>query len=101
VQDTMDKINKNKKDNALQKKTGVDRTLTMEGLFSFGKLVARLHMDPLKEELLFRGCNEDEVNGMNITDRKNKLKALEIIRTGGDATLKAFKPLSTAVFAAN
>jgi hypothetical protein len=84
VKDTLDKINKNKKHNALQKKAEVDRKLTMEGLFSFGKQVARLHMDSLKVELLSRSCNEEVVNGMNITDRKNKLKALELIRTGGD-----------------
>jgi hypothetical protein len=34
-------------------------------------------MDSLKVELLFRSCNEDEVNGMNTTDRKNKLKTLD------------------------
>jgi hypothetical protein len=106
VQDTMDKINKNKKDNALQKKVGVDRTYTMEGLFPFGKLVARLHMDALKVELLFRACSEEEVNGMTITQRKNKLKELELIRTADDAiekeaAYKSFKPLSTAIFAAN
>jgi hypothetical protein len=102
----MDKINKNKKDNALQKKVGVDRTHTMECLFPYEKLVIRLHMDALKVELLFRGCSEEEDNAMKKKERKNKLKELELIRVGDDAiekeaATKAFKPLSTTVFAAN
>jgi hypothetical protein len=102
VQDTLEKINKNRKENALQRKVGVDRTHTMVGIFPFGKLVARLHMDALKVELLFRACSEEEVNGMTITQRKNKLKELELLRVGDDekeAATKAFKPLSMAVFA--
>jgi 3-deoxy-D-manno-octulosonate 8-phosphate phosphatase KdsC-like HAD superfamily phosphatase len=63
-------------------------------------------MDALKVELLFRGCIEEEVNAMKKKERKNKLKELEILRVGDDAiekeaATKAFKPLSTAVFAAN
>jgi hypothetical protein len=105
-QTALAKLHKNKKENQLQKKTGVDRTHAMEGLFPYGKIVQALHFNALKEELLFRGCIEDEVDKMKVTDRKNKLKELEIKRVadnGGDASqkdaaTKAFKPLSNALF---
>jgi hypothetical protein len=103
-QTALNKLHKNKKENQLQKKTGVDRTHTMEGLFPYGKLVQALHFNALKEELLFRGCTEEAIDKMKVTDRKNKLKELETDRLK-DATqeektaaTKAFKPLSGAVF---
>jgi hypothetical protein len=102
-QDALAKVHKNKKENALQKKVGVDRTHTMEGLFPYGKLVRRLHHEALKVELVFRGCSEEQVNDLTITQRKNKLKELELHRTKDDAIEKeaanrAFKPLSGALF---
>lgn len=95
-----DKLHKNKKDNALQQKSGVDRTHSTEGLFPYGKLVKRLHFDALKVELLFRGCSEEELKDLTITQRKNKLRELEIARMDNNATVasKAFKPLSEALF---
>ena len=77
----------------------------MEGLFPYGKLVKKLHFDAPKTELLFRGCTADEVNNMTITQRKNKLKQLEIDRLNDDEVGKelasaAFKPLSAAQFPA-
>ena len=102
------KLNKNKKDNAMQQNnSGVDRTAAMHGLFPYGKLVMRLHMDALKTELLYRGCSDQEIKGWTITDRKKKIKELEIARVDNDedmakaAALKAFKPLSGAEFPAN
>jgi hypothetical protein len=98
------KLNTNRKENAMQQKTGVDRTHVMDGLFPYGKLVKKLHSDALKQELLFRLCTEEEVNGWNITQCKNKLKELETMRVGAEdatamaAATKAFKPLSGAVF---
>lgn len=105
-QDALAKVHRNKKENSLQKKIGVDRTHTMEGLFPYGKLNKRLHHDSLKIELLYRGLSEVEVNGFTIKQMKNKLKELELERTEGDAiengaANKAFKPLSTAQFLAN
>jgi hypothetical protein len=76
----LSKVNRNKKENALQQKTGVDQTHAVEGLFPYGKLVKKLHFDALKTELVFRGCTEDEVNNMAIKQRKEKLKALECER---------------------
>ena len=90
-----------------QNNSGVDRTAAMHGLFPYGKLVMRLHMDALKTELLYRGCSEQEIKGWNITDRKKKLKELEIARVDNDedmakaAALKAFKPLSGVHFQPN
>jgi hypothetical protein len=100
------KVNKNKKENALQQKTGVDRTHAVEGLFPYGKLVKKLHFDALKVELLFRGCTEEDINDLTITQRKNRLKELEIERLkdfDGDKSIgtKAFKPLSGASFPAS
>jgi hypothetical protein len=106
-QSVLGKVNKNKKENQLQKKTGVDQTHAMDGLFPYGKLFKELHLAPLKEELLYRGCSEDELNGLTIKPMKNKLKELEIKRIEDDndadgaakaAAHKAFKPLSGAVF---
>jgi hypothetical protein len=104
----LSKVNKNKKENALQQKTGVDRTHAVEGLFPYGKLVKKLHFDALKQELLFRGCSEQEVNDLTITQRKNKLKELEIERlkdwdhvaaaAAKEAATRAFRPLSGALF---
>jgi DNA-binding phage protein len=106
----LSKVNKNKKENALQQKTGVDRTHAVEGLFPYGKLVKRLHFDALKTELLFRGCSEQEVNDLTITQRKKKLKELECKRlkdwdhvasaAAKEAATRAFKPLSGALFPA-
>ena len=81
--------------------TGVDRTHVMDGLFPYGKLVKKLHLDASKVELVFRLCTEEEVNPWTIRQCKNKLKELEIKRVAdnsGDATEKeaankAFKPL--------
>ena len=78
----------------------------MEGLFPYGKLVQALHFGPIKVELLHRGCTEEDIDKMNITARKTKLKELEIKRVadnGGDAVAtaaatKAFKPFSGALF---
>jgi hypothetical protein len=102
------KVNKNKTENALQQKTGVDRTHTSQGLFPYGKLVKRLHFDALKVELLFRGCcSEEEINDLTITQRKNRLKELEIERledfdaAAKDMATRAFKPLSGALFPAS
>jgi hypothetical protein len=100
------KLYKNKKENIIQKKSGVDRTHAMDGLFPYGKLVKKLHFDALKEELLFRGCSEQEVNDWTITQHKTKLKELETKRVDNDevqevskaAALKAFKPLSGVHF---
>ena len=103
--DALEKLNNNKKDNAVQLKSGVDRTFAVEGLFPYGKLVKKLHFDALKVELMFRGCTEDEVKQLGITQMKNKLKELEIQRVADgnntkekETALKAFKPLSTALF---
>jgi hypothetical protein len=105
------KVNKNKKENALQQKTGVDRTHAVQGLFPYGKLVKKLHFDALKTELLFRGCSEQEINDLTITQRKNKLKELECARlrdwdhvasaAAKDAATRAFRPLSGALFPAS
>ena len=106
----------NKKDNALQKRRGVDTTLVMMGLIPYGKLTKRNgHHEDLMTELLFRGCNEDEVKSMGITARKTKLRELELQRVVSDETgdndetkkkneataQKAFKPLSAAAFNLN
>jgi hypothetical protein len=106
--------NINKKDNAIQKKRGVDNTLAMEGLIPYGKLTKRNgNNEDLVCELLFRGCSEEEVLPMGINARKTKLKELELERvaTAGDddattkknkaTAQKAFKPLSTAPFNLN
>ena len=105
--DTLEKLNNNKKDNAMQQKTGVDRTFAVEGLFPYGKLVKKLHFDAIKVELLFRGCSEDDIKDMTINQLKNKLKELEIQRVADgnntkekETALKAFKPLSSALFPA-
>ena len=72
-----------------------------------------MNHEDLLTELLFRGCNEDEVKLMGINARKTKLKDLEIIRVSttdeddetkkkASATAqKAFKPLSAALFNMN
>jgi hypothetical protein len=108
-QDALYKVHKNKKQNQLQKKTGVDRTHTMQGLFPYGKLVKKLHFDALKEELQFRGCTDEELHGLPITQLKTKLKELELARVDNDeedatakaAANKAFKPLSGVHFQPN
>jgi hypothetical protein len=108
--DTLNKLNKNKADNALQQRTGVDRTHATEGLFAYGKIVKKLHLDAIRIELVFRGCAQEEVNTWTITVCKTKLKELEIKRVEDDndadtankeASHKAFKPLSGAVFPAS
>jgi hypothetical protein len=106
--DTLNKLNKNKMVNATQQRNGVDRTHAIQGLFPYGKLVKKLHFDALKTELLFRGCSEDEVNDMDITRRKNKLKELECDRfkdwdnvasaAAKEMATRAFRPLSGAQF---
>jgi hypothetical protein len=62
-----------------------------------------LHFKALQEELLLRGCTDDELIGMTIRPMGNKLKALEIARvvcsSEKEAASKAFKPFSPAVFA--
>ena len=95
--------NNNKATNALQKKTGVDRTNVMRGLTAYGKLKKALHFEDLATELLFRGCTLEEIQPLNITARKKKLRDLEMIRLEGDddgikRAEKAFKSLSTAAF---
>jgi len=104
-QAAIDKGDTNKKANTLQQKGGVDRTNAMNGLIAYGKLVRRLHHDDLAVELQFRGCTVDEISTWSITERKAKLKALEIQRVDGadnkERAAKAFKPLSTAPFAAS
>jgi hypothetical protein len=105
-QDALAKVHKNKKENALQKKVGVDRTHAMEGLFPYGKLVKELHLDALKVELLHRGCTEEDIDKMKITARKAMLKEMECERLNDhlaseaekEAATKAFKPLSGALF---
>ena len=103
----MTKVNKNKEVNAKQRKTGVERTTAMDGMFPYGKLKIALHFDALKTELLYRGCSDQEIKGWTITDRKKKLKELEIARVDNDedmakaAALKAFKPLSGVHFQPN
>jgi hypothetical protein len=105
----LSKVNRNKKENALQQKTGVDRTHTVEGLFPYGKLVKKLHFDALNTELLYRGCTEEEINDLTITQRKNKLKEIECERLNDhlasvaerQAATKAFRPLSGALFPAS
>jgi hypothetical protein len=103
-QTVVDKGATNKKANAIQKKTGVDRTNQMEGLVSYGKVYRRLHMDDLEVELLHRGCTAEVVKAMTgIRERKDKLRQLEVARVkeqGGNIACaeKAFTPLSTAPF---
>ncbi|CAB9498339.1 unknown protein [Seminavis robusta] len=100
-------LHKNKKQNAKQKNTGVERTLKILGLFPFGKLVKKLHHDALRVELMHRGCTEEEVAGWGVTDRKNKLKALEKLRVKEDGkeavnnSKLGFKVLSSASFPDN
>jgi hypothetical protein len=70
--------------------------------------VKKLHFDALKVELMHRDkdLTEAEVKNMNITQRKTKLKELEIKRLDNDevdavakaAAQKAFEPLSEAQF---
>jgi hypothetical protein len=93
----LNKLNKNKRDNALQQKSGVDRTHAPEGLFPYGKLVKRLHFDALKIELLFRGCTEEDIKDWTITQRKNRLRELEMARTNSDGNSNsvALKRLSS------
>jgi hypothetical protein len=106
--DALKKLNKNKKENALQKATGVDTTNAMAGLFAYGNLVSKLHLDAIGTELLFRGCSEEAIAKLKIRERIKMLKDLELKRVvdnGGDdaqkaAALKAFEPLSEAVFPA-
>ena len=84
------------------------------GLIPYGKLTKRNgHHEDLMTELLYRGCNQEEVQLMGINARKMKLKELELERvasTGDDeeaktkntaTAQKAFKPLSTASFDLN
>jgi hypothetical protein len=103
IVDALEKANKNKQENAVQKKVGVDRTHAMLDMFAYGKLKKSLHHDMLKVELLFRGCSEEEVNKMSITQRKLKLKDMEVDRLKDDPirkdiATKAFLSLSGLQF---
>jgi hypothetical protein len=48
------KGNVNKKENQLQQKTGVDRTLDMLGFIAYGKMKKATHHEALKVELVHR-----------------------------------------------
>ena len=98
------KGNINKKDNVLQQKTGVDRTLNMLGFVAYGKMKKAVHHLPLLQELLHRGCNRNEAVIWTFTECKKRLKDMEILRLANSsaamksAANKGFQPLSTAVF---
>jgi hypothetical protein len=105
-QEALNKANKNKVENAMQKRTGVEQTAAVAGIVRYGNLRVH-HLDAIKVELLARGCTEEEVSAMkNLTAFKNKLKEMELARVidnGGDALQKqqaanGFKPLSEALF---
>jgi len=100
-EDAVNNSKKNRAENAIQRRRGVDQTTVMQGLVPYGKLVRKLHLQDLEVELLHRGCTQEEVNPMGIRDRIKRLKALEIERVGNsnkDAADKAFMPLSAAQF---
>ena len=98
------KGNINKKDNVLQQKTGVDRTLNMLGFVAYGKMKKAVHHLPLLQELLHRGCNRNESVTWTFTECRKRLKDMEILRLANSsaamksAANKGFQPLSTAVF---
>lgn len=101
--DAVNNSKKNRAENAIQRRRGVDQTTLTQGLVAYGKLKKSLHHNDLEVELLHRGCTVEEVTPMGIRDRITRLKALETERVGvgnngSGAADKAFKPLSTAPF---
>jgi hypothetical protein len=94
-QHAIDKGDKNRTENAIQKKRGVDKTSAQDGMISYASLRAALHLKDLEVELLHRGCTAEEVKAMKIRERIKKLKDMEVAM-GNNST--AFTPLSSAQF---
>jgi len=98
--------NKFKKQNVTQRIKPQTKTAAVSGLIPYGKLTKARNMEDLKTELLTRGVPESEINPATITERKDKLKELEINRLMEDERMvrtdavkvKAFKMLSEAPF---
>lgn len=71
-----------------------DRQVESEGLVLYSKLRKANNHEDLKRELVFRGCAAEVVDGWNFTERKTKLKVLEMNRRHQEKIAeRAFQPL--------